>query len=146
MNIVDAIIIFKSSGCLDSRFCCGNVDIFVLSWFYNREICYENTRHPKRILRCVQPSFSTCKVADVFFLAISRYSIAVIVLSICVIVVIVAMSLVVDWHLAILIPAYAEYTWVGVAWCMELGGYFCPGLGLGVDIICTFHSHSNHHG
>ncbi|KAG8723667.1 hypothetical protein FRC09_002261 [Ceratobasidium sp. 395] len=51
---------------------------------------------------------------------ISRYTIPIIVLNSSVALIIFIMSLVVDWHFNVSLPAYIEYAWVSAAWCIQL--------------------------
>ena len=50
----------------------------------------------------------------------SRFSIAILVLNAFTALVITIMTLVVDWHFDLHIPAYAEYAWVATVLCIEI--------------------------
>ncbi|KAF8602931.1 hypothetical protein BDV93DRAFT_545069 [Ceratobasidium sp. AG-I] len=86
------------------------------------------------------PFPQTPKIQTAYSVA-SQFSIAILVLNALTALVITIMSLVVDWHLDLRIPAYAEYAWVATALFIEtiviiLTGVSAP------PVVCSIHGSS----
>ncbi|KAG8716933.1 hypothetical protein FRC08_008506 [Ceratobasidium sp. 394] len=65
-------------------------------------------------------SLASTPTLDDTYSRISHYTVPIIALNSSVAFIIIVMSLIVDWHFDIPLPAYMEFAWVGVAWCIQL--------------------------
>ncbi|CUA69668.1 hypothetical protein RSOLAG22IIIB_04046 [Rhizoctonia solani] len=66
-----------------------------------------------------------------------RFATIIIVLNAITCVLATLMSLVLDWHFAIRIPAYVEFTWVGLAGCAELASVVLAGISAPHTDVCS---------
>lgn len=65
----------------------------------------------------------------------SRYAKGILALNAISCGIITAMTLILDWHLDIRIPAYKEFSWIGITWCFELGKHVSFGYVIKVMLI-----------